>query len=284
MHKADNGIRVIKSSTPARTGGGFYRIRAFAVALVLMTCSLASCQTVPVTGRLAFNKFSQTDDMELGAQAYEQMLAEERVISSGADYEMVNRIMDRLIVAVGDDDPGYAWEVRFIDNDQVANAWALPGGKMAVYTGILPITQNETGLAVVMGHEMAHALARHGTQRMSTADIAGTAIELLGQSVDHAAGVAEAANMLVGVLQLGYGRTQELEADAIGLQYMAMAGYDPREAVEFWGRMAAMSGAEAESSLLSQWLSTHPSNDKRIAQIEALLPKVMPLYEAATGN
>ena len=115
-------------------------------------------------------------------------------------------------------------------------------------------------------------------------DLASTAVQLLGQTVDHAAGVAEAANMLVGVLQLGYGRSQELEADEIGLQYMAMAGYDPREAVAFWGRMAAMSGGGGDSGPLSDWLSTHPSNEKRIAQIEALLPKVMPLYEAATGN
>lgn len=260
-----------------RNAGGLYRSRSTAgawLAGVLTLFSLGSCQTVPITGRTAPNLFSLEQDIEMGAQAYQEMMAQERLLSSGPEHTMVNRVMNRLVVACGEMgiDPGFDWEVRVIDNDQVVNAWALPGGKMAVYTGILPVAQSETGLAVVMGHELGHALARHGTQRLTSQGAAQLALDLLA-----AGEYRDLAGQLTGVLQLGYGRNQELESDHIGLILMAQAGYDPREAASFWQRMAALSGGAGPP----EWLSTHPSNDRRISQIQELLPEALTYYEPA---
>ena len=257
-----------------RNEGGLYRSRRAAgawLAGVLTLFSLGSCQTVPITGRMAPNLFSIDQDIEMGAQAYEEMMAQENVLTSGPEHTMVNRVMDRLVVACGEMgiDPGFDWEVRVIQNDQVVNAWALPGGKMAVYTGILPVAQSETGLAVVMGHELGHALARHGTQRLTSQGAAQLVIDLLA-----AGEYRELAGQLTGVLQPGYGRNQELESDHIGLILMARAGYDPSEAAAFWERMSALSGGAGPP----EWLSTHPSHDRRISQIQELLPEAMTYY------
>jgi predicted Zn-dependent protease len=201
----------------------------------------------------------------LGAEAYPQLLAEERTIDSGADYDMVVRMTERLVQAAKAIDPEIAnvfeWEVVLVRRDELVNAWCLPGGKMAVYTGILPVADDgsgdvETGLAVVMGHEIAHATLRHGTKAMT---------RQMG-----------AANLG----SLTFGRDAELEADRRGLTYMATAGYDPRAAVSFWQRMNAASGGQAPP----QWLSTHPSNENRIRQIESLLPEVIPIYEQSRSS
>lgn len=239
-------------------------------ALVL---SAASCQTVPITGRVAPNGFSVEQDVQLGTEAYEDMMSQEPLLDSGPEYEMVNRVMDRLVAAAGEYDPGYPWEVRVIDNSQVVNAFALPGGKMAVYTGILPVAQGETGLAVVMGHEIGHVLARHGTERLTSSGAVRTVLDLLFEGNAHAL-----AGQLAGVLQLGYGRNQELESDHIGLILMAKAGYDPTAAEGFWQRMAALGGGEPP-----EWLSTHPSNNRRIDEIRRLLPEAREYYEAGQG-
>ena len=246
------------------------RLSFAAWVLVLAGTCVVSCQTVPITGRLAANRFSLEQDMQLGAEAYEDMMSQEPLLRSGPEHAMVNRVMDRLIAACAEYDPGFDWEVRVIDNSEVVNAFALPGGKMAVYTGILPVAEGETGLAVVMGHEIGHALARHGTQRLTSQDAFAQTLDFLFKGDAHAL-----AGQVVGVLQLGYGRSQELESDHIGLILMAEAGYDPREAEAFWGRMAALGG-----STPIEWFSTHPSNDRRVEQIRSLLPEAMALFEA----
>lgn len=231
-------------------------------------CSLAAvvvssgCQTVPVTGRQAFNAFPPEWDNDIGAQAYQEILAPEKLVTSGSQLAMVERVMQRL-VAVADDN-GYQWEVRLIDNPQVVNAFALPGGKMAVYTGILPVCQDEAGLAVVMGHEIGHVVARHGAQRMSQA----AGIELIFQ-LWNGGQTAELARMAVQLaVEMPYGRSHETEADHIGLMYLARAGYDPQRAVEFWERMASATGEGPP-----EFLSTHPSHETRIRQLKELLPE-----------
>lgn len=275
-----NTTRSFAESEPAGSEVGLYRTRLlrFATAprllIALVLALVASCQTVPITGRVAVNSFTIEQDMEMGGEAYTQMMGAERLLSSGPEYELVNRAMNRLVAASTEFDPGFAWEVSVIDNPEVVNAFALPGGKMAVYTGILPVAQGETGLAVVMGHEIGHALARHGTQRLTAAGAASGLIGLLEDGNTRA--VSSAVN---DFLQLGYGRSQELEADHIGLILMSKAGYDPREAEAFWGRMAALGG-----SAPLEWFSTHPANDTRIEEIRARLPEAMALFEASTGQ
>lgn len=246
--------------------------------LLPVAALLAACVTVPITGRAAFIPFPVADDTPLGAEAYDQILAGEQVITSGAAVQQVNRVMDRLVEAAGrmELDPGFEWEVRVLDAPDVPNAWALPGGKMAVYTGILPITQDDTGLAVVMGHELAHAIARHGAERMGQQMLQQGILEI-GTAVRP--DWAEYAELgLIGFDLLWsrpWGRGQETEADHIGLFLMAEAGYDPREAIDFWQRMSDLAGGGGGS----EWLSTHPSHGTRIADIEALLPEVLPIYE-----
>ena len=255
---------------------GLYRLRALvpAFALALTLVGAPSCQTVPITGRSAFNMFSVSQDMQLGAEAYQEIKQQNPLVTSGPQLEMVRRAMNNLVAAANEYDQGYEWEVELIDDPQMVNAFALPGGKMAVYTGILPVAGDETGLAVVMGHEIGHVLGRHGTQRMSTEGLASTAIQLMTSGEK-----AQLAGTVLGVLSLGYGRNQELEADHIGLILMAKAGYDPRAAVTFWQRM--MEGREGGGP---EWLSTHPSGDRRIAQIESLLPEALTYYQAGAAR
>ena len=255
--------------SPGSTHRHARRVLAAAVAAGLLA---AGCQTVPVTGRTALNVFPPSWDHEIGAQAFQETIAGQRTVTSGPELAMVEEVMRRIVAA--SDDPGYEWEVELLDDDQMANAFALPGGKMAVFTGILPITKDEAGLAVVMAHEIAHVIARHGAQRMSQA--AGT--ELLFQ-LWNGGQTEELARMAVQFgVELPYGRSHETEADHIGLIYMARAGYDPRNAVDFWTRMA-QAGGEGPP----EFLSTHPSTETRIAQLEELMPEALREYRAATG-
>ncbi len=238
------------------------------VAMALLLVVTSSCQ---------INAFTPEEDVQMGLQTYGKMLAEETVISSGSDVRMVNRIMDRLVDAARTEKPElvdlFQWEVQLLDNDQTVNAYCLPGGKMAVYTGILPVAQDETGLAVVMGHEIAHALERHGTEAVTRQMGISTLIEILAGN-DYKA----LADLGHNLLSLRFGRGAELEADRSGLRYMARAGYDPREAANFWRRMSAGSGGGPP-----EWLSTHPTGEHRIEQIESLLPEAVELYETARG-
>lgn len=221
------------------------------------------------------NLFSVNQDAELGAQAYTEILGPEKLITSGADHAMVTRLMEELVEAARYEEPAmvdaFEWEVSLIDNDEVVNAFALPGGKMAVYTGILPVAGSDAGLAVVMGHEIGHVIERHGTQAMTRQYGAAVLIEI----VTDGAAAKELANVASSLVHLKFGRSAELEADRRGLMYMARAGYDPREARDFWTRMSQMGGDAPP-----EWLSTHPSHENRIRQIEELLKEAIPIYEA----
>jgi predicted Zn-dependent protease len=237
------------------------------LAAPLLACGLTGCMTTPVTGSTAINMFTPAQDVELGREAYEQVLAGEKVVTSGPELEMVRRVMDRLVAIA--DDPGYEWEVTLLDAPDMANAFALPGGKMAVYTGILPITQTEAGLAVVMGHEIGHVVAQHGTQRVTRQMGAQTALDFV--NLGDWETLAELSYTYF--FDMPWGRSDESEADHIGLIYMARAGYDPREAVGFWSRMASKTGASPP-----EFLSTHPSHGTRIEDLERLMPKALAAY------
>ncbi len=221
---------------------------------------------MPITGRQSFNLIPMSRDPELGAQAYAEVLAESSLADDHPQAPMVHRVVDRLCVE-GQKliEVPFEWEVHILEDDQMVNAWCMPGGKMAVYTGILPVTQDETGLAVVMGHEIGHAIARHGTERMTQQYGTSIVLGLIGG--DYVELLGTATNIMV---LMPFGRSHELEADHIGLILMARAGYDPRAAVDFWTRMQASSGGSPP-----ELLSTHPSDATRIAEIEALLPKAL---------
>lgn len=233
-----------------------------------------------------FNTFSVEEDVQLGRAAYQETLGESRVLTTGPGAQQVQRVTARLVEAALVDAPAFArdfpWEARLIDAPDQVNAFCLPGGKMAVYTGILPVAQSDAGLAVVMGHEIAHATLRHGTKAVSRQQIlvgGVAAIDLVLRGSDRDPEYATAAALLAtSLIGLKYGRSAELEADRVGLITMARAGYDPREAVAFWQRMAAQGGQQGP-----EWLSTHPSHGNRIAQIEGLLPEAVAIYEAVTA-
>jgi len=235
---------------------------------------VAACVTTPVTGRQAFNAFPIEDDRQLGAQAYGEFLQETPLDDGHPQGAMVRRVVDRLAAqAQGEIPVEFDWEVHVIADDQTVNAWCMPGGKMAVYAGILPVTEDETGLAVVMGHEIGHAIARHGTERLTTQMGTQAVIAYLAGDYTDWAGIFE------NLVHLSWGRDQELEADHIGLILMARAGYDPREAVDFWSRMAALGGASPP-----EIVSTHPSDSTRIARIRELLPEALAEYTPRAGN
>jgi predicted Zn-dependent protease len=239
--------------------------------LALLPCS--ACRTTPVTGRPTLNLFSTRDDVRLGNEAYAQVLAGATLLRSGPDHERVVRVLKRLAAVA--DDPGYDWDVSLIRDDETVNAFALPGGKMAVYTGILPVCQGETGLAVVMGHEIGHVVAGHGTERMTTA--LGTELVLSLANLGDYSELARVGSEYL--IQRPFGRQHESEADEIGLVYMARAGYDPREAIAFWERMQAGTGGGPP-----EFLSTHPSHETRIERLERKLPEALEIWRAAGGG
>lgn len=220
----------------------------------------------------------------MGSDAYDQMLEEVTVLEDGPEVEMIDRVTRRIAASAERLHPGVAedfdWEVVVIDDDSVANAWALPGGKMAVYTGLLPYTKNEDGLAVVMGHEAAHAIARHGGENMTRAGMVGLIAVGASVAMDEDAqpyiGATAAAYGLLG--EPAFSRVQESEADELGLMISAAAGYDPREAIALWERMGADSDGPPE------FLSTHPSEGTRIKKLQAVMPQAMALYREALAE
>jgi len=260
-----------RSSYPNRSRGSLaFRISAWTRALVVgAVATLSACQNL--------NLYTVEEDRQIGLAAYQETLGGAAILRSGSRAAMVERVMENLRGAM-EDDLGFEWEVQLVDDASVVNAWALPGGKMAVYTGILPVTQDEDGLAAVMGHEMAHATLRHGTQRMSREVLSQTALGILldqAGAQDYAQ-LGELARQVV--LTLPYGREQELAADVEGMMYMARAGYDPRAAPALWRRMSELgSGGGVDI------LSTHPSDEQRIQNLEARLPEALKAYELARG-
>ncbi|MGI9525682.1 MAG: M48 family metallopeptidase [Weeksellaceae bacterium] len=261
--------------------------------LFLIILLVAACSTNPITGKKPLILVSNAQLFPMAFQQYNEVLAKEGVVhSSSAQAKQVKTVgkniqgaVERYLANQNQSEflNGYAWEFNLIE-DKAVNAWCMPGGKVAFYTGIMPITANDDGVAVVMGHEITHALAEHSAQRMSQAMVA-QGLQLAGNVALNDSKYKNVFNSLypvgaqVGIL--AYSRKAELEADAIGLKLMAMAGYDPREAPKFWKRMEQ---ATAGSSRPPEFLSTHPNPGRRIAQLEAKIPEVLPLYYQATGR
>ena len=248
-----------------------------AILTLWIACGLfVGCATTPITGKKVLIPFPASYDVQLGLQAIDEYVDDSKVIKSGPEAQMVQRVMDRLVAAAGDDAKGYEWSVRLVDEPQTVNAFALPGGPMAVYTGILPVTQTEAGLAVVMGHELGHVLARHGMQRMTRTQGASLLLSLF--DTGEYAQLAQLGYQYA--VELPFGRGDESESDHIGLILMAKAGYDPREAPRFWKRMAEMTGGSGGP----EWLSTHPSNETRQEDLLKLLPKALKEYQGPKGD
>jgi predicted Zn-dependent protease len=236
----------------------------------------------PETGRKSHVAMSTREEASLGVQSYQQVLAQSESINSGPDLEMVKRVASRLATATGKAGADFDWQVSLIRSSQ-ANAFCLPGGKIVVYTGIIPITQNEPALATVLGHEMAHATSRHGSQRVLEQNLAQTALTGVAMSLSdmdydkqRAVMGALGAGTQFGVL-MPFSRKHESEADEIGLLYMARAGYDPRESIRFWQRMENAGGAQPP-----EFLSSHPSHGTRIQQLEAEMPKALEEYNKSS--
>lgn len=260
------------------------------VGLLMGGIGLAGCETNPYTGRSQLLMTSVSQEMQMGAQAYNQVKSDPKMRPSEdpREVEPVKRVAARIVEAAkrskyAEMAQQFQWEVTVIKDDKTANAFALPGGKMAVYTGIFPIAKTEAGLAAVMGHEVVHALARHGAERMSQGQVAKIGLQVVGAAVgmssenpalSQATMAALGAGMQVGVL-LPFSRKHESEADFVGILLAADAGYDPRESVALWERMAQVSGGEGPA----EFLSTHPSHDTRIEQLKEWMPEAMAIYQ-----
>jgi len=269
--------------------------RAYAsLSLAFIASSLLACSTNPYTDRPQLLLISESQEMQLGAQAYEQVLRDPKVKISQdpREVEPVKRVAKRVIEAAKQSKYAemakqFHWEVIVIKDDKTMNAFALPGGKIAVYTGIFPIAKNEAGLAAILGHEVTHALARHGAERMSQGlltqlglEAANIALASQGASpiVMQTAMTALGLGANVGVL-LPFSRAHESEADYIGLLLAAQAGYDPREAIRVWERMEQVSKGQPP-----EFLSTHPSHGTRIKQLEGWMKEALSYYKLQPGT
>ncbi|WP_111669575.1 M48 family metallopeptidase [Algoriphagus litoralis] len=256
--------------------------------IVIFSISLLgySCATVPLTGRRSLAVVSNEEIQPLVNEEYKKATTASKNLTKTADGQLVVKVGQKMakavesyLIAEGYQDlvDGFAWEFNLLESEQV-NAWCMPGGKVAFYTGILPITQDETGIAVVMGHEIAHAVASHARERMSN----GLAINFGLSAVSAAMGqnptltqqiLLQSVGMGSELGMLSFSRKHELEADEMGLIFMAMAGYDPRQAPIFWERMSAAGGAAPP-----EFLSTHPGPDRRIERLNSKMPKALEYY------
>jgi len=248
-----------------------------------------SCSTVALTGRHQLNIVPDSEMLSVSTQQYGQFMKENKPSTDAVQTERIKRVGARIQSAVEEyarqtdhakDLAGYAWEFNLVESKEV-NAWCMPGGKVVFYTGIMPVCQDDNGVAVVMGHEVAHAVAKHGAERMSQSLLVemggaalGAALQSKPQETQQLWMGAFGAGAQYGVL-MPFGRGQESEADHLGLIFMAMAGYDPHHAVEFWQRMAKASGGKAPA----KFMSTHPSDEHRIQKIQEELPEAMKYYK-----
>ncbi len=260
---------------------------AFSIVILL---TVESCSKVPLSGRRQINLLPESEISNMATSEYRTFLSSNKVvaISGNKDAEMVQRVGAKIATAVTKfmTEHGqkaalknYKWEFNLVQNNEV-NAWCMPGGKVVFYTGILPFTQDENGIATVMGHEVAHAIAKHGNERMSQGlltQLGGVALTVaLSEKSNETRSIFNTAYNLgaqYGAI-LPFSRIHELEADKMGLHFMAMAGYDPNNAVAFWERMKQSGGQKPPT-----FMSTHPSDDQRIAQIKANLPEALKNYK-----
>jgi predicted Zn-dependent protease len=254
-------------------------LRRYSALLILLV--VVGCTTVPYTNRSRFMMMSESEDSALGLEAYKEVLSKEKILNHPESTRLVQRV-GRAIAHVADK-PDFEWEFTIIDDPGMVNAFALPGGKVAVYSGLFAVAKDEAGLATVIGHEVAHALARHGAERMSQ----GMGLQILGAGVaiatsGQSAGVQQAVMQAYGLgaqvgVMMPFSRHMESEADYIGLILMAKAGYDPSVSVGLWERMGALSDGQRPP----EFLSTHPNYDTRIAQLREWLPEAERHYRIA---
>lgn len=255
----------------------------------LLCCLIFSCQRVPVTGRKQLNLVPNSLIQSMALMEYDSFLQVTQVLpESNYQTQMVKRVGTKIQAAVevymlannlSKQIKNFKWEYNLVD-ENVVNAWCMPGGKVVVYTGLLPVTQNETALAVVMGHEIAHAIARHGNERMSQSlliQMGGLVLEDALKDKKQETQIIFLSLYVVGsglAVALPNSRMQESEADNLGLIFMSMAGYDPEEAIPFWRRMSTVN----TGSKLPEFLSTHPSDETRIKKLSALIPEIKTKY------
>ena len=259
------------------------------VVAIWLIVQFQACAEVPITHRKGLHLVPKTELLSMSLQQYDEVLKKSKLSTDTQKVEMVRRVGNRIaktaeafLTETGQQGKikNYKWEFNLIEEDKTVNAWVMPGGKAAVYTGILPYTQNETGLAVVLGHEVAHELADHGNERMSQALVANMGGMAL--SVALSSKPQQTQQLFMTVFGVGanvgfilpYSRLHESEADRIGLTLMARAGYDPREAIPFWERMSKQEGQRPP-----QFLSTHPAPETRVADIKKYLPEALPYFE-----
>jgi predicted Zn-dependent protease len=263
--------------------------RSTVVGVVVATFFLVNaCSTVPVTGRQQLSLVSGADMLAMSNQQYSDFLKSNNIVSAGDSRTALVKKVGRNIQSAVEQYfrqknlslSGYGWEFNLVEHKD-ANAWCMPGGKVMVYTGILPVTNNEIGLAVVMGHEIAHAVAEHGDERMSQGLLAQLGGAALSSALSEKPQQTQQLWMTVFGVGVTYGallpfsRVQENEADHLGLIFMAMAGYDPNEALSFWQRMAQQNKGQGPP----EFMSTHPSDESRIARIRAELPEALRYYK-----
>ena len=241
-------------------------------------------EEVPLTGRTQLVDLSREQEAALGLQSYRQILSQSKIVPDGASVEAIREIGRRL--AAVSDDPGFEWEFNLIDSDQ-ANAFALPGGKVAVYAGLLPVAANADGLAAVMGHEIAHAIARHGAERIAHEKLAQLGSLALGTAVGEMD--VQTQRMVMGALGVGaqfgvllpFSRSHESEADYMGLIYAARACFDPREAPKLWERMSQAAGGGAAPA---EFMSTHPGHETRIQNLNQWMPEALKVRAEHCGG
>ena len=250
---------------------------------------LYACATVPVTGRSQLSLISNAEIIPMANQQYREVIRTGPLSSNAEQAAMIRRTGLNIQKAVeqymaekglSSQLAGFEWEFNLIDDPKTVNAWCMPGGKVAFYTGILPICQNEEGVAVVMGHEVAHAIANHGRERMSQQMVAQVGVQSLGALMGQNPTMgnellmqAIGAGTSLGMLK--FSRQHESEADRMGLIFMAMAGYDPNEAPKFWERMSSLSGGQQPP----EFLSTHPSHETRVRDLQSWIPEAMQYYK-----
>lgn len=255
-------------------------LRAFAAALALAVVATA-CVKVPVTGRRQFNIIPDGIMRQLGAATYTSTLADVNLSKGNENSQAISQVGKAIAKAANQ--PKYDWEFKLIQENDTINAWCLPGGKIAVYTGLLPVVKNEAGLSFVMGHEVGHATAHHGAERMSQQLAALGGMGALYLYLDNKTELTtEQQAIVLGALGLGlevgvllpFSRAHEKEADIIGMMYMAKAGYPPGESIDVWDRMEKATGGG-----LPAFISTHPSNEKRQENLNEWMPKAKKRYE-----
>jgi len=262
--------------------------------ILLTAILLVGCATVPITGRKQLALIPNSQILPLSYSSYQEVLKESKLSTNQQQVTLVKNVGAKIQHAVeefmaknklSDDLEGYAWEFNLIEDDAM-NAWCMPGGKVAFYTGILPVCQDEAGVAVVMGHEVAHAIANHGGERMSQGlvqQLGGLALTVAIQEKPEQTQALFFTAYAIGTTygaMLPYSRLHESEADKLGLIFMAMAGYNPMNAPVFWRRMDDIAG----SPPVPEWMSTHPSHEHRIEDLNAYMPKAMKYYKPPHGT